>query len=156
LANDARTAICELRPHPGHKVSIGKFILKWGLHVADLANLDFYLFADNDKSLEDYVLLKNVDHAFAMPVLPGDSGGYLLTQFLANIFRLLDLDGVIYRSSVTAGLNLASFRPDAFRYEPSSGYVQRIRSVSYEVEDERYELEEDTSGDVEYRDSPTK
>jgi hypothetical protein len=87
LADTLDTALAEVRPHPGHTVSIGQFQSTEDLRFANLAGVDLLRFAKNEEEVETFVLLRNMEQAFALPVVPDDPAGYLLTQFLADILR---------------------------------------------------------------------
>jgi hypothetical protein len=130
-ATDAATAVAEIRPHPGHYCSVGKFIAQGELKVADLSALQVTDFASSDKELEDFLLLRTIDDAFSIPVTPEERSEYHFPQLLADAFRHLGFDGVCYRSSVGLGTNYAFFNPGAFAYEPGSASVVRIDALAY-------------------------
>lgn len=130
-ATDAATALAEIRPHPGHYCSIGKFVAERQLRVADLSALDVTDFATSDKELDDFLLLRTIDEAFSIPVIPEERSEYHFPQLLADAFRHLGFDGVCYRSSVGSGKNYAFFDPSVFTYEARSALVQRIDTVTY-------------------------
>ncbi|MEM9463201.1 MAG: RES family NAD+ phosphorylase [Myxococcota bacterium] len=143
LTDTAETALAELRPHSGHYVSIGCFVANSDLEVANLARVDFGEFMATDQTLDQYVLLQNLNRAFSKPVVPDADGGYLLTQFIAGILRKLGFSGVVFSSSLGAGLNLAVFQPSLFSYVPRSGTVRQVTAVSYTTEDFPFEHEEE-------------
>ena len=132
VATDSSTALAEVRPHPGHFVSLGRFRATREIKVVDLANVVLWPFALNDEALDMFVLLRTIEHAFATPVTPGDEVGYLATQFLADVIRQSGYAGVTYRSSVTKGTNLTVFEPSAFEYVAGSASARKVKGVEYE------------------------
>lgn len=131
VASNQETAIAEVRPHPGHYCSVGAFISQRALRIADLSNLEVTDFASSDKELSDFILLKSMDHAFSMPVVPEQKTDYLLTQLLADSFRHLKFDGICYRSSVGSGKNYVFFDPAAFAYQNESAAVIKVQHLVY-------------------------
>lgn len=132
VATDSYTAMAEVRPHPGHYVSLGRFKASRELVVVDLANVVLWPFALNNESLAMFVLFRTIEQAFATPVIPGDETGYLATQFLADVIRQLGYDGVTYRSSVGKGTNITVFEPTAFTYVDGSASARKVRGVEYD------------------------
>lgn len=133
LATTAATAVAEIRPHPGHFVSVGRFSAVRNLRVADVSSLEVTEFASSDRALDDYLLLKTVDDAFSIPVIPEERVQYHFTQLLADAFRHLGFDGAAYRSSVGSGKNYAFFDPESFSYDPHSASVVSIKNLKYET-----------------------
>ena len=150
LANTLDTAIAEVRPHPGHTVSIGQFLSQRDLEIADLTSIELLPFTDNEANLENFILLRNIERSFSDPVTPDDRAGYLLTQFLADIFRRMGFGGIKYRSSITTGTNLVVFDPLSFSYIPGSAEVRTIISLAYNTDTPLFEQQRSTIQGVEY------
>jgi hypothetical protein len=136
LATEATTAINEVRPHPGHKVSIGAFHNMRALEVADFSALLIEDFIASDQTLDEYWMLRSIDSFFSVPVPPEERERYLLTQLLSDGVRHLGFDGVAYRSSVGAGVNYAFFDPQAFEYSPGSEGIVLIEGMTYSHRDQ--------------------
>lgn len=134
LATDAQTAIAETRPHPGHFCSYGEFAALKDLRIADLSSIRITDFADSDRRLEDYLLLKTIDHLFSIPITPEGRVGYHFTQLLADGFRQLGFDAVRYKSSVGPGTNYVVFRPDDLSFIEGSTRVVKITGLAYGTE----------------------
>jgi hypothetical protein len=130
VSTTPETAIAELRPHPGHYCSVGAFQAKAALRVCDLGLLDVTDFA-SDQLLRDFLLLRSIDTAFAIPVIPENRAEYHFPQLLTDVFRHLQYDGVGYRSSVGPGMNFMFFDPAAFVYEAGSASVTKIEWLAY-------------------------
>lgn len=131
LANDAETAVAEVRPHPGHIVSIGQFLCKRKLKIADFNSIDIYDFYLNDEKLDVFRLLNCINVLFSIPIPPDQRQNYSITQFLSDVLRELEFDGIAYKSSVGSGCNFTFFNPDEFEYIPESGSLVRIKNVVY-------------------------
>lgn len=130
LASDVHTAMAEVRPHPGHLVSIGGFTHEAPLKVADF-NPDIALFATSDKRLDQYELIQAFDRMMSMPVTPEERSRYLLTQLLAEVLMKKGFDGVTFRSSISSGINLCVFQPQMFSYVEEHATVRRVDGVRY-------------------------
>ena len=121
LASDRDTAIAEVRPHPGHVVTIAAFANAQPLNVARVVNLNIYDFYHSSSLLDYFWLMTNIDGLLSMPVVPElRNFRYRLTQFLADIFRRVGFHGVVYRSSITSGENLVIFDPSILEQIPDS------------------------------------
>lgn len=131
LATDLETVIAEIRPHPSHIISICMFTSKVELRIADFNSIDIYDYYLSDKKLDDFFLLKSINTLFSLPVPPDQRYSYSITQFLSDVLRILNFDGIAYRSSVGPGSNLTIFDPDKFEYIPGSARVVRAEQVSY-------------------------
>lgn len=131
LASERSTAINEVRPHPGHRVSTGSFRSMTDLKVADFSGLKIEDFSGSDALLDEYWLLRSIDNAFSLPVPPEERARYMLTQLLTDGTRHLGFDGVAYRSSVGQGTNYAFFDPSSWEYIEGSGQAVRVDRVDY-------------------------
>lgn len=135
LATEKCTAIAEVRPHPGHHVSIGNFINNSDLCIADFSSLDLINFL-TDSKLDDYLLLKSIDKLFSLPITPEKKQKYSITQALSESLRKLKYDGVAYESAVGNGVNIAIFYPEKFGYVDASGEVISIKELQYRFSNE--------------------
>jgi hypothetical protein len=131
LASNEDTAICEVRPHPGHYVSVGAFESTRVIRVADFTTLSIGDYFLSDKLLDQYLLLKTIDDLLGLPVVPEDRGRYSLTQFLSDALRRLGFEGVMYRSSVGSGSNVAVFDASSFKYIDGSAKSVQVSQLQY-------------------------
>lgn len=118
LASDKITAISEVRPHTGEIAAVAEFNIDQELSVIDLRNpretISPFMFLDNLFSIrEDVFFLVQLGIELSQPVLPGYAAiDYTPTQFLCELIKKSGYDGVLYRSSIGAGTNLALFNPN--------------------------------------------
>jgi hypothetical protein len=132
LASNERTAVAEIRPHPGHAISVGGFYSKSKIRVADF-NPDIALFASSDVRLAQYAIIHAFDRLMSTPVTPEDKQAYLITQLLSEVLIGLGFDGVRYRSSVSKGDNICVFYPNKFEFKPNLSVVLHLNSVQYDT-----------------------
>lgn len=132
LASNKETAIAEIRPHPGHYVSIGAFKNR---EVVRLANFDPDIanFSANDERLHLYSIIQAFDRMMSTPVTPEEKSSYLLTQLVAEILLRRGFGGVTYRSSVANGNNICIFRPSIFEFIADHSEVRQIKAVQYDA-----------------------
>jgi hypothetical protein len=133
LASDVETACAEIRPHPGHQLSVGLFRSLRSLRLANL-EVDIAAFASSDTQLDLYAFVYAADQAMSVPVRPEAAGRYSITQLLADVLRQRGFDGVAFKSSLNdGGRNVCIFKPADFEYVEGSALVQRVKALRYEL-----------------------
>lgn len=141
LASDKQTAISEVRPQTGHTVCVAKFELQGELKIIDLRHprltiSPFYVEdeAELARLRADIGLLEKLGHELTRPVLQSAAAfDYIPSQFLCEFVKSKGWDGVMYRSSVGDGINIALF--DTQRAEAVSLALSMVVGVSFIVED---------------------
>ncbi len=119
LASTPNTAISEVRPHTGEQACIATFNLSEDLHLVDLRNprkLVSPLSIGNETQIglrrSDVGLLARLGDELTRPVLPYSAAiDYVPSQYLCELIKTSGHAGVLYRSSVGDGVNLALFNP---------------------------------------------
>lgn len=132
LASDASTAVSELRPSPGHLVSISKFRSVRDLKIANFSSFDVRNFL-SDSKLEQLREILSIADILNVPVQPEHRYLYSLTQLFGDALRLEGFDGLTFKSSVGDGVNLTCFVADAFIPIIGSEAVCEISSLRYEL-----------------------
>lgn len=143
LATSKNTAMSEVRPWIGGKISLAKFKLNRALTVINCSEnhsvhplyfKDVGFYEPGDKKKENSVWTY-INKAFSMPVLPNeDRAHYAPTQVIAELFKKAGFDGVAYKSMLSDGLNVALFDPnvadllDCVLYEAKSVTFDFIES----------------------------
>jgi len=117
IASTLNTAVSEIRPHTGELVSVAKVTIDYALKLIDLRNprdtvSPFYF--DEEKKIAqmrgDIEFLVQLGKELSRPVLPHAAAiDYLPTQYICEFIKNCTYDGVIYKSSVGEGINLALF-----------------------------------------------
>jgi hypothetical protein len=131
LATDKDTAMAEVRPWLGLCVSVGQFKTLRDLFVVDCSILHgserTWHFEEPAPPEREKAVWAAIDHAFSEPVNVDDStADYSPTQVLAEAFRADGCDGVVYKSLLGKGYNIALFDiasadlVNCFLYEPKT------------------------------------
>jgi hypothetical protein len=113
------TAVAEIRPHTGELACVAKFTLPKPLVAVDLRNprklVSPFILADAGaigQMRADIPFLERLGFELTRPVLPRSAAiDYLPSQYLCEFIKKSGYGGVVYRSSVSEGINLALFDP---------------------------------------------
>lgn len=114
------TSIAEIRPHTGERVSVANFtVTPPSLKLIDLRSpkeliSPFDLGDEDDVGAlrSDIAFLERLGEELTRPVLPkGAAIEYVPSQYLCEFIKTAGWHGVVYRSSVSEGINLALFEP---------------------------------------------
>lgn len=127
VASTPDTAISEVRPHGGDFVSVAEIELAHGLNIVDLRHprksVSPFMLPDSQavaKMCEDVQFLERLGEELTRPILPKSAAyDYIPSQYLCEFAKKCGFDGVMYRSSVDGGVNLAVF-------DPSKGKVLNV------------------------------
>ncbi|MCG8669376.1 MAG: RES family NAD+ phosphorylase [Pseudomonadales bacterium] len=141
LATDHKTSINECRPWVGMELSVGIFITKRELKVIDCSEKHSSnpLFFDVDKGIyepddakKEEAVWAHIDRAFSRPINPTDTqADYVPTQILAEAFKQNGYDGVVYKSMLGPGYNLALF--DLSSVKLHKRHLFEVKSIDLEV-----------------------
>lgn len=119
VASAVSTAISEVRPHRGDIVNVASVELPTGLQIVDLRQprrtvSPFVLQDDSEirTLLGDIGFLERLGEELTRPILQKSAAyDYIPSQYVCEFVKRCGFDGVMYRSSVGAGENLALFDP---------------------------------------------
>lgn len=119
LGSLPETAVAEIRPHAGETACVADFSLPLPLTAVDLRNprklVSPFVLADAGaigQLRADISFLERLGDELTRPVLPqGAAIDYIPSQYLCEFIKKSGYDGVVYRSSVSDGINLALFDP---------------------------------------------
>lgn len=120
LTDDLTTAVMEIRPWIGSFVTVAKYATKETLSLVDLSvDVEFGEAGKKplgelaEHELEQFVWWC-INDAFAVPVRQDEHlADYAPTQYIAEAFRSDGRHGLLYKSSLGAGTNVALFDLDA-------------------------------------------
>jgi hypothetical protein len=140
LGSTPETAAAEVRPHTGEVACVADFTIPGGLKAVDLRNprklVSPFLLPDESavgQMRADVSFLEKLGDELTRPVLPqGAAIDYLPSQYLCEFVKKCGYAGVIYRSSVSKGINLALFQPE--RAVGGKVMTYNISRVSVEVD----------------------
>lgn len=158
LASSPQTAVAEIRPHTGEHVCVARFSVR-ELQTVDLRNprslVSPFILGDPREIGQlraDLPLLERLGQELTRPVVPGGAAiDYIPSQYLCEFIKKCGFDGVVYRSSVSDGINLALFEPGrATGHEVSLFVVERVSVdvAAADREDPSDGLATVTSGEV--------
>ena len=115
-ATIAETAAAEVRPWIGAYISVAQLRTRRALTVVNCTSADqqhVIYFEEPEAPEREVAVWRDIDRAFAEPVERDEhSAAYVPTQVIAEAFREQGMDGIGYRSSLGAGLNIALFDLD--------------------------------------------
>ncbi len=141
LATDRETAMAEVRPWMGAQLSLGHFGTTKELQVVDFSaggNADpkiAVFFGELNDDEVDKEIWAQVDRSFSEPVTDDPSTSeYVPTQIISERFRREGLDGVVYKSKLGDGFNVALFDLDSAELWTCS--IFRTKAVSFQFSDE--------------------
>ncbi len=135
LASEKATAIAEVRPHTGDKVTIARFMVPIGLKLVDLRHprktvSPFILPDENEVATlrGDIEFLERLGQELTRPVLQKSAAfDYIPSQYLCEFAKKCGFDGVMYNSAVEGGVNVALFEPGKAKISDASTHcVTRV------------------------------
>lgn len=139
VASTELTAISETRPHTGELICIASFSVEGSFRVVDLRTpkktVSPFLLDEPEeigKMRSDLPFLERLGEELTRPVLPHAAAvDYTPSQFLCEFVKRQGYDGVLYRSSVSSGINLALF--DATRRPHGAVRQFRVNAIAVDV-----------------------
>ena len=139
LSDRPKTAISEVRPWKGATVSVATFITINEIQLVDLT-INFFIddpfeYGDMLESLvSDNRLLRRLGKELSKPINPHKAGiEYVPTQYVTEIIRNLEYDGMIYPSALGKGKNIVLFDESVVRCDNVKLY--EVDSVNYVISD---------------------
>lgn len=140
LGSTHKTAISEVRPHPGESATVAEFMISNSLKLVDLRNprklvSPFLLEDETEVALlrQDVGFLERLGKELTTPVLPTSAAiDYIPSQYLCEFIKKCGYHGVIYGSSVGEGINLALFQPKNATANNIKNFVVSNVSVEFQ------------------------
>lgn len=129
------TAVSEIRPHTGEIACVAEFKTPPNLKLVDLRRprsmVSPFLLGDiRDivRMRSDIPFLERLGEELTRPVVPQSAAiDYTPSQYLCEFIKKCGFQGVLYRSSVSDGINLALFQPSLATIGSISEYqVSRV------------------------------
>lgn len=130
LATNIETAMAEIRPHPGHLISVGGFRATQKLRVASF-DQPIAKFCASDQRLDLFAIIHQISLLLGTPVIPEQRHKYAATQLLGDLLIRHGFDGVAFGSSVGSGTNLCVFDPSLFKFDESQSCVRSVDRLEY-------------------------
>lgn len=169
LSTSSDTAMSEVRPWVGSDLSLAQFKVMRDLTIVDCSRDKriFPLWAVDGKPKElppekrEQVVWGDIGYAFSRPITPDHPASeYVPTQILAEAFRAHGYDGIVYKSLLGEGLNVAVFDCSAAEIINCGLYETRSVSFKFEQADNPYFVTKhypktETNTSIESSDPPT-
>lgn len=117
LATTKETAMAEVRPWLGSKISVGQFRTEKNMVLINCSvnhkGLLLYL-EEPDAEEKEQAVWADIDKAFSEPITVNDRiADYVPTQIIAEFFKNEGFDGIFYKSMLGEGYNAALFEIDS-------------------------------------------
>ena len=113
VATDKNTAMTEVRPWLGSRISVGQLEIKKDITLVNCSvqHEEFFCYPKEPPAeKKEEAVWTNIGWAFSMPVTPNDSvADYIPTQIIAELFKNNGLDGIEYKSDLGKGHNIVLF-----------------------------------------------
>ncbi|WP_324743010.1 RES family NAD+ phosphorylase [Pseudomonas veronii] len=135
-ATDKHTAISEVRPHPGDRVSLAELRTNRNLSVFDLSDNKLHYFCDSDEALDKYRAFNTLGVLINKAIPPSERTHYSMTQLIADCIRQIGFDGIIFNSTVGSGKNIVIFDESLVDQIQSNADIVLISEVKYEYRKE--------------------
>jgi hypothetical protein len=134
LSSDRDTALAEVRPWFGAKISVGQFRLLRDSKVIDFSRDELkksiIFLTEPSPEERELAVWGDINTAFATPVTPDDSqSDYVPTQVISELFRSKGFDGIVFKSSCGKGYNVTLFDIDAA--DPLNGCVFSVNDIQF-------------------------
>jgi len=136
-ASTPETAIAEVRPHPGDKVSVVDMEMSPSVRLVDLRfprrTVSPFMTLDEEDIPEfrhQMAFLTHLEDELSRPVLPREADlEYLPTQYLCEFIKNCGYDGLVFRSSLSDGVNVTLFNENHVQYVDKQVY--QVTRLSY-------------------------
>lgn len=136
-ASTADTAIAETRPHPGDLLTVAKFRVTSPLRLLNLMHPRKTIspFEVDESELpalrQELAFLCQLESELSKPILPRVADlEYLPTQYLCEFIKNCGYDGVVFKSSISSGVNIALFDESKVRAEELTQH--KVTKLKYE------------------------
>ncbi|HSW65483.1 MAG TPA: RES family NAD+ phosphorylase [Dissulfurispiraceae bacterium] len=140
LATHRDTALAEVRPWLGTLISVAEFKILRDLRVVNCsgaeARLSIYL-EEPEPPEREKAVWSDIDRAFSTPVSLGDrTAEYAPTQVISDMFKANGFDGIVYRSALGDGHNVALFDLEA---------AEMVNCSLFEVKDIKFTFSQEAN-----------
>ncbi len=134
-AYEEETAISEIRPWKGADVSVAEFETLEDVKAVDLSKTPIRLSSSDSSNISTIITSQFVSssinaHYFSKPAHEHDELAYLTSQYIAERFKSVGIQAIIYSSVLhSTGKNIAFFSPNVTKCNNVN--IFKINSVEY-------------------------
>ncbi|MFS2139931.1 RES family NAD+ phosphorylase [Duganella sp. Dugasp56] len=135
VANDKETAMSEVRPAVGSEVSLAQLMLNREVTLVDFSaghddESTPFFFEEPPPKKREKAIWTQLERAFSKPVATDHATAeYVPTQVIAEFFKKKGFDGVVYKSRLGPGYNIALF--DLGVADVMNGQLYTVKSVDF-------------------------
>ncbi|WP_189286495.1 RES family NAD+ phosphorylase [Bacillus pumilus] len=137
LANEKETAIAEVRPWCGAKVTIGDFKLRDNILSMDFSyssQMSLFKVINSEQietAMSEIAFFKNLSNEMSKPISPDESYlEYIPTQFITEVIKSVGYEGMVFNSSLSDGLNVVLFSQECIDIVKTDLY--KVHSINYD------------------------
>jgi hypothetical protein len=137
-ASDIATAISEVQPYKGEEVTVARIRIIGKIVIADLRDpkrtvSPFELDEDGLAALySEMPYLVTLGEELSKPIIPIEADlEYLPSQYLCEFIKSVGFDGVLYKSSLAGGDNIALFDDRMLDFVEKKEYVVVDNTIGY-------------------------
>ena len=138
-ASDVSTAISEVQPYKGEIITVARIRFTGTIAVADLRDpkrtvSPFELDEDDLESLYSEIpYLITLGEELSKPIIPREAElEYLPSQYLCEFIKSFGFTGVLYKSSLAQGDNVAFFDDTKLGFVDKREYIMVDNNIRYE------------------------
>ncbi|TWT25309.1 RES domain-containing protein [Planomicrobium sp. CPCC 101110] len=135
LTTNEKTAIAEVRPYKGKEISVATVKIKKDIRISSFNNTTFHgetLF----KQFQLYSLTNTINMELSKPADEDTKYfNYIPTQYIGELAKYLDFEGIEYRSALEEGKNYCLFNQDKVSWTNSILYrVKQLNIISEPID----------------------
>jgi hypothetical protein len=133
-ADAQKTAIMELRPWKGSKICVATLETVRDLKIFDpTSNYNF-----PEKEISIY--LSCLNELFSIPNDPEDAVGYAPTQYISEVIKNNNYDGILYKSSLwSEGYNIALFDTSSAKVTAIKDFIIDSVNIQYSIAEQDFD-----------------
>jgi RES domain-containing protein len=133
LASDKETAVSEVRPWIGCRLTVAEFRLNTDKHMINFRRDHAQTVVGDNKFNNPVVTWRElISWMFSAPFDPRDDTAYVPTQYLAERIKREGIDGIMYDSALNPdGYNIAFF--DTTSAEPIGREVAEVKTIKLQA-----------------------
>ncbi len=134
LATTKETAMAEIKPYKGSKISVCEFSIQTDIKLIDFTLYETHAICSLNEPTDENKLRNvwgEINNSFSKPIKSTDySADYASTQIIAELFKNKGFDGIKFKSSLGEGHNIMLF--DINNAEPQSFELYELKDISFE------------------------
>jgi hypothetical protein len=138
-ASDTSTAISEVQPYKGEEVTVARIQINGEIVIADLRDprrtiSPFKLDEDDLEAIySEMPYLITLGEELSKPIIPVEASlEYLPSQYLCEFIKSVHFEGVLYKSSLANGYNIALFDDTKLNFIEKKEYIVVDNTTRYE------------------------